>query len=532
MTASSRADQTSAPSPASTALPARRHLIVRIVAPLLVVMAVAVILAVSARDVFLPAHDVSVKPVIFDRLIDAGDATQIVRASTSSTVTVQAPGWLEADPFLTACTALTDGVVEEMLVLEGDYVEAGTVVARLVSEDAELDLTMAQATHESMVFDLEHADADLRAAQSDWDHPIERIRAVDTAQAALKEADAELTQLPALIDAAIADLERLDEERLRVQGALDAGAANDIQLVIAQKRVDAQRATVESLKAREGILSAKRDRLHADWVAAKANAELRIEERRALDRYTALRDRARAEVNRTLAAVNIAQLRLDRMVIRAPISGYVQRRLKAPGDKVMLDMDSEHSAHVLHMYDANRIQVRVDVPLADAALIRVGQRCEVIVDVLPDESFAGEVTRITHEADLQKNTLQVKVAIESPSPMLRPEMLTRVKFLGGSRDSSLRPATDEPSPQETVLVSPDSIVETDGATAHVMVIRQRRGERGIAHRLQLDLVNQVDGWMRVRGNLQPGELLATDAADLSDGARVRIRAHADEGAAM
>ena len=139
--------------------------------------------------------------------------------------------------------------------------------------------------------------------------------------------------------------------------------------------------------------------------------------------------RARAVVARATARRDQDKLRLERMVIRAPITGLVQRRLKVPGDKIMLGMDDPLSAHLLHLYDPERLQVRVDVPLADAAGVFVGQRCEIVVDILPDVVFVGDVTRITHEADLQKNTLQVKVRVIDPDPVLKPEMLTRVRFL-------------------------------------------------------------------------------------------------------
>ena len=39
-------------------------------------------------------------------------------------VVVQAPGWVEAAPFTTYVSALTAGVVERIVVLEGDEVEA------------------------------------------------------------------------------------------------------------------------------------------------------------------------------------------------------------------------------------------------------------------------------------------------------------------------------------------------------------------------------------------------------------------------
>ncbi|MCA9277390.1 MAG: efflux RND transporter periplasmic adaptor subunit, partial [Phycisphaerales bacterium] len=136
-----------------------------------------------------------------------------------------------------------------------------------------------------------------------------------------------------------------------------------------------------------------------------------------------------AEVGQARAARDEAQLRLDRMQVVAPIDGVVMLRLVAPGDKRMVAMDDPRSAQVALLYDPGQLQVRVDVPLADASHLFLGQACEVVVDVLPDTTFAGEVIIITHEADLQKNTLEVKVLVVDPAAALRPEMLTRVRFL-------------------------------------------------------------------------------------------------------
>ena len=41
----------------------------------------------------------------------------------------------------------------------------------------------------------------------------------------------------------------------------------------------------------------------------------------------------------------------------------------------------------------------------------------------------GEVLWVTTRADIQKNTLQVKVAINQPPAMITPEMLAQVTFL-------------------------------------------------------------------------------------------------------
>src|SRR5690606_26056403 len=96
-----------------------------------------------------------------------------------------------------------------------------------------------------------------------------------------------------------------------------------------------------------------------------------------------------------------------------------------PGQKRMLGMDDENSSTIAILYDPAKLQVRVDVPLADAAGLKIGQKVRIHCGLLPDREFQGEVTRISGEADLQRNTLQAKVRIVDPVEELRPEMLCR-----------------------------------------------------------------------------------------------------------
>ena len=138
-------------------------------------LAVGVLLLVSAGRSLWPAKSVRVEPVVFGATSQPDDNEGGARAPGRS---VQAPGWLEADPFYVACTSLADGVVDEMLVLEGDYVEEGQVVARLVDDDASLALARAEADLAVGRARLDVAGAELAAAETDWEHPVERERAV------------------------------------------------------------------------------------------------------------------------------------------------------------------------------------------------------------------------------------------------------------------------------------------------------------------------------------------------------------------
>ena len=493
----------------------RRRWPAHILVPAVVAMAVGAVVLVSARQVLQPATPIDVRPVVFT---GTTASTQPDQPATRRGATVLAPGWIEADPFYVACTALTDGVIEQMLVLEGQGVEAGQVVARLVAEDAELALAASAGDLATAEAQLAVVEADVRAARTNWENPVERERAVSVWQAALAETEAELVQLPALVDVEQARLERHREELSRARTALERGGATHIEVIILDKQTAAQAATVEAIRRMGGILAARRDRREAEVAAATRNFELRVDERRELDAAVATAMRARAVVARAVARRDENKLRLQRTVIRAPITGLVQRRLKVPGDKIMLGMDDPYSAQLLHLYDPEHLQVRVDVPLADAAGIFVGQLCEVVVDILPDVVFAGDVTRITHEADLQKNTLQVKVRVIDPDPVLKPEMLTRVRFLGEGGEPSRGAAGP------TLLV-PAVCVTRDGDTGetHVWVVRDRRGRRGRSMPVPVVIREDNGEWLTVQGDLAPGDLLAVAGDTLSPGQTVRIR---------
>ncbi len=484
--------------------------------PPLVVLALGGALAWSAWPLLQPAREVAVVQAVHVR-----SAPLQPQSGTETTPTraVQAPGWLEAEPFMIACTALIDGIVESVEVLEGDPVEKGQVVARLVAADSELRLRAAEAELAQARATLGRVQAEHDAAQQAWEHPIGLKRAAESGRARLAEAEAELARLPMRIASVQATLIELEEQRDRVQRSTAENAANDIELIIAQQRVEAQRSDLAALEASRPVLEAQIDQRQAELRAAERDLELRIEDRRRLDTSRADRAVAEANVARAETRRDEAALELERTVIRAPVSGYVQARHRVPGDKVVRMMDSAHSAHVVHLYDPSRLQVRVDVPLADAAQVSVGQACEVVVEVLPDVTFRGEVLRITHEADLQKNTLQVKVRVLDPDPKLRPEMLTRVKFLGGSGSAQSSAVAD---PGNDLVRLPSSALETAGDASRVWVVTERRRGRGVLEPRLVRVTAREGTWVTVRGAVRAGDLIATGVGDATPGERVQV----------
>jgi RND family efflux transporter MFP subunit len=502
----SRADELHTDAAATTVPPPERRWRTRVLLPGGVFGATAIVLGIALQDLLLPVTPVRTAPVLVKSDVDS---------AAEGSVVVQAPGWVEADPFATAVSALADGVVEEVLVLEGQRVEANQVVARLVEDDARIALQQADATLRERQAELTSAQAALAEAQRNWDHPIELTRRLQTSEAQLAERRAELERWPAELLREEAHAVYMLAEFERIKPLHANGQASDIELIQARQNHEAQQAQLEATRRRKPILEAQIASLEAEVRAARDDLELRIRDTRLLDEARARVAQAEARVAAAQAVREDAALRLDRMSVRSPVSGVVMVRLVEPGSKAMLSSDNPRSAQIVRLYDPAHLQVRVDVPLVDAAKVGVGQKAEVIVDVLPDRVYRGHVTRVVHEADVQKNTLQVKVAIENPTEEIKPEMLARARFLAIASKSAGGQSDNQ------CILAPRRLVTRSDGEAWVWLADQAAG---IAHRRAVEVGSRaVDDWVEITSGLTAGDRLIADApASLSEGNRIRI----------
>ncbi|MCA8962463.1 MAG: biotin/lipoyl-binding protein, partial [Planctomycetes bacterium] len=184
--------------------PPRRRWWTRVVLPIALITATAALLVGVAWASLFPGVEIEVIPVM----------VKTVEARTGS-ATVVASGWLEPDPYPYYATTLVDGIVEEVLVLEGDRVTKGQVIARLVGDDAQLSLERARAELAILRAEEEQALAEKNAEHRVYDTLIDRHEAQDVSLARVVEIDAELEQLESELDAARTEIEVLDDERDR-----------------------------------------------------------------------------------------------------------------------------------------------------------------------------------------------------------------------------------------------------------------------------------------------------------------------------
>jgi multidrug efflux pump subunit AcrA (membrane-fusion protein) len=427
--------------------------------PIAILAGFAILFLLLFRDRLIPAKDVQVSPARAIESVPDPEAKPTALPA-SGRLLFQASGWIEPDPLPVKVTALTDGVIDQVHVLEGQLVKKGELLATLVEVDSKLAMDLAARETALLKASLE--------AHSMGTQIANQQMAAEKAGLISDEADA--TEATGLLR--------------RIELTPDR-AISENDRIIARLGKSRSHAARDGRKARIEEIGHEITRISHEVIALEQGIQA-------------------AEIK--LAQATLAHARTR---IVAPADGRVLRLLAAPGQKKMIAMDDVDSATIAILYDPASLQVRVDVPLADAVGLSVGQRAKIRCNLLPDVIFEGEVTRINGEADLQRNTLQAKVRISNPDEKLRPEMLCRVEFLDTA-----------PVSQKTASAGDLSVFVPESALLEETVWICDPDSRRVSRR-PVDPSNESrEGYRRLNSGVRPGEWVVLDPSGLRENQRV------------
>lgn len=477
----------------------------RYVVPGGILLGFALLIGISAGRQFLPATSVRVVPVIVRQAAVQPEGTALF----------QAAGWIEPRPTQINVPALTAGVIEELLVVEGQQVSRDEPVARLITEDAELAVQQAEAALAIREAELQKAKAERQAAEIRLNNPVHLEAELADAQSLVARAETELNKLPHLIDAAEARLQYTRDNVAGKRAASEAIAGRILQQ--AESQYAEAQATITELRQREPNLRRELQALQSKVQALQQQRDLLVDEHRQLDvaiagvaAATALRDEARLQLRQ-------AELNLQRTVIRAPVAGRILRLTTSPGTRVMgLEANAgESSGTVVEMYDPTRLQVRADVRLEDVPQVHPGQPVE-IETASAGNVIQGRVLQVTSSADVQKNTLEVKVELLQPPPTVRPEMLVTATFLAPQQEVDDGPAAG----QAQRMFVPRQLVLADDSQPAVWVVDEQ--DRAVRKSVAVGSPGP-EGLVEIVSGLQiTDKLIASETAELEAGQRVEI----------
>lgn len=312
-----------------------------------------------------------------------------IPASNSSTFT--AAGYIEIEPpGPWVVTAQVPGMITQVHVVEGQAVEAGELIATINETPALLDEAVAVAA-------VGVAEAKLQRLQAGF-----RSEEIAQAEAAVELAQARLVQTQA--------------QRDRSTHLIKSGVGTIRETEVAIADAAAAAATVRS---------------------QQAELELRKKGARAEEIAITQADLAQAR-----AALALAKWHRQACRLLAPRAGVILERLVRPGEWIALNSNQMPPGGVVTLFDPKAVQAWADVNQRDIARVREGQAVHLTTDAYPDREIPGIIARILPKANLQKNTVQVKVRIPDPPADLRPETSVRVTFLVDP--SSREVAHDQP----------------------------------------------------------------------------------------
>ncbi len=189
----------------------------------------------------------------------------------------------------------------------------------------------------------------------------------------------------------------------------------------------------------------------ADYKAAVAQARARVEQTKAaydlaklsLNRVVRLRDdgaageaefdaasagerMARAAVSQAMAAQTLAELAYERTVVRSPMAGTVARLPVTVG--TLLSRGKE----IARIVDIQKLKAEVSVPERDILAAGKVVETDVSVDALADMKFTGRRVRLGVEPEEGALVYKLELAIENPrrdgTRLLRPGMFATVKI--------------------------------------------------------------------------------------------------------
>ena len=177
-------------------------------------------------------------------------------------------------------------------------------------------------------------------------------------------------------------------------------------------------------------------------------------------------------------------------IIKAPISGYVVEKKINAGNFIRTD----NGDNLFTIGDLRNVWVLANVFEADIAKVKEGQTARVTTLAYPDKVFSGKIDRVSEVLDPSNKALRVRVKIDNPQMLLKPEMFTNVTVTNTENKTA-------------VCVPSSAVVEESGK--QFLVVYNNNCDLKV---LPVDIMKIVGDKTYLRGTLPSGQKLITHNA--------------------
>ena len=246
----------------------------------------------------------------------------------------------------------------------------------------------------------------------------------------------------------------------------------------------------------------------ADFLAKLREVEARLAKARAdnararLLRQQGVMSSEEAEKMSTDAAVleaqrDVLEVKLDRTVIRSPLTGAIAARMVSNGEAVQ-------KGHALYrIVEDDPLKFRTPIPERFAAFLRLGLAVHVRVDAYPGRTFAGTITRINPTSETANRSITTEAEVPNPEGLLKPGF-----FAVGSV------VYDEHAP---ALAVPERALTTFAGVTKLFVVKDGKAQERVVR----TGAAIADGGREITDGVAEGEQVAvTSVAKLEHGSPV------------
>ncbi|GAB4260406.1 HlyD family secretion protein [Thermincola ferriacetica] len=306
------------------------------------------------------------KPLVFILIIvlfiSIGALYKVSGAGKTGDKEIFASGTIEASEIDLA--AEVPGKLKEIKVEEGQKVKVGDILAKLDSSVYDLQVKQNEAL-------VAAAKAKARETKSGSRDEL------------IKQAEANVQQVAALVNGAKTMVRNAEANYQRIKALYKTGAATEQQLDNAEAQLQNVKAQLEAYVSQMNAARQQLSLLRNGATAETINM-------------------ADAGVAQAQAALEMAKVQQLKTIITSPVDGVVSSVNFKEGEFAAV------GASVVTLLQPENLWVQVYIPEKDIPKIKLGQKALISIDAYPDQSFAGEVSYISPEAEFTPKNLQTK----------------------------------------------------------------------------------------------------------------------------
>jgi HlyD family secretion protein len=318
----------------------------------------------------------------------AAPVVQVARPQRQTlNLMIEQPGRVEAFE-QTPVYAKIPGYVKDVHVEIGARVRRGDLLAELDVPEVVEDVRQKEGMVTQAGLEIRQSELALLVAVASQTTARSLAREAQAgrkkAQANVERWQSECTRMDAMVKGQVIDVQTRDEARNQCRAA-----------EAAREEADAR------------VLSAEASLAEATAKCAKAESDVAAARNRLLV--------AQSDQRRSEAMLGYAR-------ITAPFDGIVSDRRVHTGHFLQSAAGGSKGEPLFVVVRIDKVRVFVDVPEADAVLVRDGSSGRIRVQVLNDREFEGVVAGTSWSLDPGQRTLRTEIDFPNPERLLRPGM--------------------------------------------------------------------------------------------------------------